>query len=109
MNHVSGDKAKDRSQGELTGILKELGYTEDMFNIELNKIVATLPSQPKVDAAANQPLENYYAIPRDGQITRPAFLGAPESARLYNMDRFMASSGVKGFRLWQGCVVELTL
>ncbi|KAK1392537.1 NADH-cytochrome b5 reductase [Heracleum sosnowskyi] len=30
MNHISGDKAKDRSQGELTGILKELGYTEDM-------------------------------------------------------------------------------
>ncbi|CAM8923207.1 hypothetical protein QQ045_021994 [Rhodiola kirilowii] len=30
MNHVSGDKAKDRSQGELTGILKELGYTADM-------------------------------------------------------------------------------
>lgn len=30
MNHISGDKAKDRSQGELTGILKEVGYTEDM-------------------------------------------------------------------------------
>ncbi|KAL1822583.1 hypothetical protein ACET3Z_009361 [Daucus carota] len=30
MNHISGDKAKDRSQGELTGILKELGYTENM-------------------------------------------------------------------------------
>ncbi|KAL6523492.1 NADH-cytochrome b-5 reductase-like protein [Orobanche gracilis] len=30
MNHISGDKAKDRSQGELTGILKELGYTEGM-------------------------------------------------------------------------------
>ncbi|KAK6126226.1 hypothetical protein DH2020_040024 [Rehmannia glutinosa] len=30
MNHISSDKAKDRSQGELTGILKELGYTEDM-------------------------------------------------------------------------------
>ncbi|XP_074377756.1 NADH-cytochrome b5 reductase-like protein, partial [Apium graveolens] len=30
MNHISGDKAKDRSQGELTGILKELGYTEEM-------------------------------------------------------------------------------
>ncbi|KAL7137698.1 hypothetical protein ABFS83_10G110500 [Erythranthe nasuta] len=30
MNHISGDKAKDRSQGELSGILKELGYTEDM-------------------------------------------------------------------------------
>ncbi|XP_042055395.1 NADH-cytochrome b5 reductase-like protein isoform X2 [Salvia splendens] len=29
MNHVSGDK-KDRAQGELRGILKELGYTEDM-------------------------------------------------------------------------------
>ncbi|KAL0451907.1 UNVERIFIED_CONTAM: NADH-cytochrome reductase-like protein [Sesamum latifolium] len=28
--HISGDKAKDRSQGQLTGILKELGYTEDM-------------------------------------------------------------------------------
>ncbi|KAL0358425.1 UNVERIFIED_CONTAM: NADH-cytochrome reductase-like protein [Sesamum angustifolium] len=30
MKHISGDKAKDRSQGQLTGILKELGYTEDM-------------------------------------------------------------------------------
>jgi cytochrome-b5 reductase len=30
MNHISGDKAKDRSQGELTGILKELGYTAEM-------------------------------------------------------------------------------
>ncbi|XP_078174970.1 FAD/NAD(P)-binding oxidoreductase [Carex rostrata] len=29
MKHISGDKAKDRSQGELTGILKELGYTEE--------------------------------------------------------------------------------
>ncbi|KAJ7978887.1 NADH-cytochrome b5 reductase [Quillaja saponaria] len=30
MKHISGDKAQDRSQGELTGILKELGYTEQM-------------------------------------------------------------------------------
>ncbi|GAB4828309.1 NADH-cytochrome b-5 reductase-like protein [Ancistrocladus abbreviatus] len=30
MKHISGDKAKDRSQGELSGILKELGYTEGM-------------------------------------------------------------------------------
>lgn len=30
MKHISGDKAKDRSQGELTGILKELGYSEEM-------------------------------------------------------------------------------
>ncbi|XP_042415864.1 NADH-cytochrome b5 reductase-like protein isoform X2 [Zingiber officinale] len=30
MQHISGDKAKDRSQGELTGILKDAGYTEDM-------------------------------------------------------------------------------
>ncbi|GLT71830.1 hypothetical protein SLA2020_438230 [Shorea laevis] len=30
MKHISGDKAKDRSQGELTGILKELGYSEQM-------------------------------------------------------------------------------
>ncbi|KAL8488318.1 hypothetical protein ACS0TY_024554 [Phlomoides rotata] len=30
MEHVSGDKAKDYSQGEVSGILKELGYTEDM-------------------------------------------------------------------------------
>ncbi|KAL5771371.1 hypothetical protein ACOSP7_015525 [Xanthoceras sorbifolium] len=30
MKHISGDKAKDYSQGELTGILKELGYTEQM-------------------------------------------------------------------------------
>ncbi|XP_068653215.1 NADH-cytochrome b5 reductase-like protein [Aristolochia californica] len=30
MKHISGDKAKDRSQGELLGILKELGYTEEM-------------------------------------------------------------------------------
>ncbi|KAI3771620.1 hypothetical protein L6452_02786 [Arctium lappa] len=30
MQHISGDKAEDRSQGKLTGILKELEYTEDM-------------------------------------------------------------------------------
>lgn len=30
MNAVSGDKAKDKSQGELTGMLKQLGYTSDM-------------------------------------------------------------------------------
>lgn len=30
MKHISGDKAKDYSQGELTGLLKELGYTEQM-------------------------------------------------------------------------------
>lgn len=30
MQHISGDKSKDRSQGELSGILKELGYTEEM-------------------------------------------------------------------------------
>ncbi|KAL5729525.1 cytochrome-b5 reductase [Ranunculus cassubicifolius] len=30
MNHISGDKANPRSQGELTGLLKEVGYTEEM-------------------------------------------------------------------------------
>ncbi|KAF5204204.1 Nadh-cytochrome b5 reductase-like protein [Thalictrum thalictroides] len=30
MNHISGNKGKDWSQGELTGLLKEVGYTEDM-------------------------------------------------------------------------------
>ncbi|WVZ72492.1 hypothetical protein U9M48_020942 [Paspalum notatum var. saurae] len=30
MNHISGDKAKDRSQGELSGVLKDLGYTAEM-------------------------------------------------------------------------------
>ncbi|KAI3891181.1 hypothetical protein MKW98_007486 [Papaver atlanticum] len=30
MNHISGDKAKDYSQGKVSGILKELGYTEEM-------------------------------------------------------------------------------
>lgn len=30
MNHISGDKAKDRSQGVLSGLLKDLGYTEEM-------------------------------------------------------------------------------
>ncbi|XP_011622802.1 NADH-cytochrome b5 reductase-like protein isoform X2 [Amborella trichopoda] len=30
MKHISGDKAKDRSQGELSGLLKEVGYTEEM-------------------------------------------------------------------------------
>ncbi|KAK9060727.1 hypothetical protein SSX86_021433 [Deinandra increscens subsp. villosa] len=30
MEHVSGGKAKDWSQGEVSGVLKELGYTEDM-------------------------------------------------------------------------------
>lgn len=30
MQHVSGEKAKDWTQGEVSGILKELGYTEQM-------------------------------------------------------------------------------
>ncbi|XAR66923.1 Cytochrome-b5 reductase [Bertholletia excelsa] len=30
MKHISGEKAKDWSQGELSGILKELGYSEQM-------------------------------------------------------------------------------
>lgn len=30
MEHISGGKAKDYSQGELKGILKEIGYTEQM-------------------------------------------------------------------------------
>mmetsp|Transcript_131365 Transcript_131365/g.319214 ORF Transcript_131365/g.319214 Transcript_131365/m.319214 type:complete len:328 (-) Transcript_131365:39-1022(-) len=30
MKHVSGERAKDRSQGELSGVLKSMGYTEDM-------------------------------------------------------------------------------
>lgn len=30
MQHISGGKAKDYSQGELSGVLKELGYTEEM-------------------------------------------------------------------------------
>ncbi|GJV88173.1 NADH-cytochrome b5 reductase-like protein [Tanacetum coccineum] len=30
MEHVSGGKAKDWSQGEVSGVLKELGYTEEM-------------------------------------------------------------------------------
>jgi cytochrome-b5 reductase len=30
MKALSGDKAKDKSQGELTGLLKDMGYTEDM-------------------------------------------------------------------------------
>lgn len=30
MNNVSGGKAKDWTQGEVSGILKELGYTEEM-------------------------------------------------------------------------------
>lgn len=30
MKHVSGDKAKDYSQGEVQGLLKEIGYTEAM-------------------------------------------------------------------------------
>ncbi|XP_043700811.1 NADH-cytochrome b5 reductase-like protein [Telopea speciosissima] len=30
MKHISGDKAKDRSQGEVSGLLKGLGYTEQM-------------------------------------------------------------------------------
>lgn len=30
MKHISGEKAKDYSQGELAGILKDLGYTESM-------------------------------------------------------------------------------
>ncbi len=29
MNAISGDKAKDKSQGELTGILKKLGYAPE--------------------------------------------------------------------------------
>ncbi|KAL3839848.1 hypothetical protein ACJIZ3_024439 [Penstemon smallii] len=30
MKHISGDKAKDWTQGEVSGLLKELGYTENM-------------------------------------------------------------------------------
>ncbi|KAK9697801.1 hypothetical protein RND81_08G062200 [Saponaria officinalis] len=30
MEHISGNKAKDYSQGEVSGILKDLGYTEEM-------------------------------------------------------------------------------
>lgn len=30
MNVISGNKAKDKSQGELTGFLRDLGYTSDM-------------------------------------------------------------------------------
>ncbi|OIV99927.1 hypothetical protein TanjilG_26265 [Lupinus angustifolius] len=30
MKHVSGEKAKDWTQGEISGILKEAGYTEEM-------------------------------------------------------------------------------
>lgn len=30
MEHISGDKAKDYSQGKLTGLLKDLGYSEEM-------------------------------------------------------------------------------
>ncbi|XP_043723135.1 NADH-cytochrome b5 reductase-like protein [Telopea speciosissima] len=30
MKHISGDKNKDRTQGELSGLLKQLGYTEQM-------------------------------------------------------------------------------
>ncbi|KAI3720788.1 hypothetical protein L2E82_31782 [Cichorium intybus] len=30
MQHISGDKGKDRLQGEVMGILKELGYTEEI-------------------------------------------------------------------------------
>ncbi|KAL8129575.1 hypothetical protein V2J09_018730 [Rumex salicifolius] len=32
MKHVSGEKAKDWTQGEVAGVLKELGYTEEMLN-----------------------------------------------------------------------------
>jgi cytochrome-b5 reductase len=32
MKHVSGGKAKDKSQGEINGLLKEMGYTStDVF------------------------------------------------------------------------------
>ncbi|ONK66512.1 uncharacterized protein A4U43_C06F8960 [Asparagus officinalis] len=30
MDHISGNKAKDYTQGELSGVLKELGYTAEM-------------------------------------------------------------------------------
>lgn len=30
MKAISGDKAEDKSQGELSGHLKEMGYTSDM-------------------------------------------------------------------------------
>ncbi|KAL4571512.1 hypothetical protein LXL04_018272 [Taraxacum kok-saghyz] len=30
MKHIAGDKGKDKSQGEVIGILKDLGYTEEM-------------------------------------------------------------------------------
>ena len=37
---ISGDKAKDKSQGELQGVLKKMGYTSDQ--------VLALPSRPTV-------------------------------------------------------------
>ena len=32
MRHISGSKARDRSQGPVGGILKELGYTQDQVH-----------------------------------------------------------------------------
>jgi methionine salvage enolase-phosphatase E1 len=37
---ISGDKAKDKSQGELQGVLKKMGYTSDQ--------VMAAPSYPSV-------------------------------------------------------------
>lgn len=40
MQAISGDKAKDKSQGELQGVLKKMGYTTDQ--------VMPFPSRPTV-------------------------------------------------------------
>lgn len=32
MRHISGPKARDRSQGPVEGILKELGYTQNQVH-----------------------------------------------------------------------------
>ena len=41
MQAISGDKAKDKSQGELQGVLKKMGYTTD-------QVMTLFPSRPTV-------------------------------------------------------------
>ncbi|CAI7838266.1 unnamed protein product, partial [Closterium sp. NIES-53] len=53
MNHVSGNKAPDKSQGEVDGLLKTLGYTKDQVYKYKNIILTTCG--PRTAPAARSP------------------------------------------------------
>ncbi|KAL3532360.1 hypothetical protein ACH5RR_005881 [Cinchona calisaya] len=75
MRHISGDKAKDRSQGELTGLLKEVGYTESMVN-DILLLVHAVRHKPfccyREEAAENETRTEIWAF-----YTRKTFNAFP--------------------------------